>query len=240
MSFFVPERFFDLASPEFMDRPSNDPVLLRQDLINLRRINKYFGGITAVRSNLLSLLAGTEPAGEISILDIATGSADHPIEIVRMMRSHGQKVRITAIDKNPQILEIAKERVQSFPEIDIAFGDALALTYEDKSFDIVLCSLAIHHFSTEDAVGILRAMNRLSRLGFILNDLNRSTIAAWTVWLYTHLTSRNPLTLNDSYISVLRAFIPDELSVMSRKAGIQRFTIQTQPFFRLILIGYHP
>lgn len=239
MSFFVPKRFFDPASPEFIDRPANDPALLRQDLINLQRINKYFGGITAIISNLFSLLAGTGAAKEISILDLATGSADHPVEIAKAMRVRRRKVRITAVDKNPQILELATESTRAFPEIEVVPGDVLALSYEDKSFDIVLCSLAIHHFSSEEAVTILRAMNRISRLGFIVNDLNRSRSAAWTVWLYTHLTSLNPLTLNDSYISVLRAFTPVELKEMALRSEIQQFRIETRPFFRLILIGSH-
>lgn len=237
MALFVPMRRFDPAKLEMMDLPDNDPALLAEDLKNLRTINRYFGGFAAIGKTILPFFHGVASDKPVEILDLATGSADHPIEIARIARTLGRRARIVAVDKNPQILEIAYRRTQGIPEIEVARKDLLQLDFADASFDIVLCSLALHHFSREDAVKILSEMNRLSRIGFIVNDLNRSWIAAWTTWLYTHATSRNPLTLNDSYVSVLRAFTPGELSEIAMEARIKRFEIMTRPFFRLILVA---
>lgn len=237
MPLFVPIRRFDPARPELMDLPSNDTVLLAEDLKNLRTINRYFGGFAAIGKTILPFFHGLAPDKPVEILDLATGSADHPVEIARIAKNLGRKIRIVAVDKNPQILEIAHRRTQGIPEIEVAQKDLLQLDFADGSFDIVLCSLALHHFSREDAVRILAEMNRLSRVGFIVNDLNRSWIGAWTAWLYTHATSRNPLTLNDSYVSILRAFTPGELSEMAVEAGLKEFHVMTRPFFRLILVG---
>ena len=237
MALFVPMRRFDPAKPEMMDLPGNDPALLAEDLKNLRTINRYFGGFDAIGKTMLPFLRGVAPEKPVEILDLATGSADHPEEIARIAGKLGRTVRIVAVDRNPQILEIARRRTRGIPEIEIAQKDLLQLDFADASFDIVLCSLALHHFSREDAVKILSEMNRLSRVGFIVNDLSRSWIGAWTAWLYTHSTTRNPLTLHDSYASVLRAFTPVELREMAVEAGIKKFDIMTRPFFRLILVG---
>ena len=237
VNLLIPRRRFDASRPEMIDRTDNDPTLLAEDLQNLRTINRYFGGISAVRSNILTFFKHDASRKTFEFLDLATGAADLPIEILRVAENLERDVRILAVDKNPQILEMAQERTGAYRKITLEQRDLLQLGYEDKSFDIVLCSLAIHHFSRSDAVTILREMNRLSRLGFIVSDLNRSWIGAWTAWLYTHATTRNPLTLNDSYLSVLRAFTPDELRQMAIEAGIEKFEIMIRPFFRLILVG---
>ncbi|MEK6565210.1 MAG: methyltransferase domain-containing protein [Bacteroidota bacterium] len=237
MALFVPMRRFDPAKPEMMDLPGNDPALLAEDLKNLRTINRYFGGFDAVAKTILPFFRSVASDKTVEILDLATGSADHPVEIARIAEKLGRRVHIVAVDRNPQILEIARRRTQGIPEIEVARKDLLQLDFTDGSFDIVLCSLALHHFSRQDAVGILTEMNRICRIGFIVNELNRSWIAACTAWVYTHVTTRNPLTLNDSYASVLRAFTPGELQEMAVEAGIKKFDITIRPFFRLILAG---
>lgn len=239
MDFLIPPRQFNPAVPEMMDRPTDDVAMLRDDLKNLRTINKYFGGLAAVRRNVLPLFQKIGNEKTIEILDLATGSADHPLALVKLACKLKRSIRLTAIDRNPVMLAVAREQTASYPEIEIRDGNILSPTFPDKSFDIVLCSLAIHHFSREDAVTILRNMARLSRVGFIVNELNRSWIGAWTAWLYTHLTTLNPMTLYDSYVSVLRAFTPDELASMARETEMEKFEIKTQPFFRLILIAQH-
>lgn len=237
VSLFIPPRYFNPAVPEMMDRPNADPSVLDDDLNNLRVINKYFGGLSAVRKNIIPLLKRIESGKTVTILDLATGSADHPLELAKLGKKINRTLYITAVDKNPVMLNIARERTKGYGNITVEEQDILNPDYPDKNFDIVLCSLAIHHFSREDAITILRQMNRLSRVGFIVNDLNRSWLGAWTAWLYTHITTRNPMTLYDSCISVLRAFTPQELKEMAREAGICYFTIKTQPFFRLVLVG---
>ncbi|MBI4427637.1 MAG: methyltransferase domain-containing protein [Ignavibacteriales bacterium] len=239
MNLFVPNRRFDRAKPEMIDGDDNDPVLLEQDLSNLRTINRFFGGLSAMRDALPRFLERVPPSRTAEILDLATGSADHPVEIVGLARKMKRLVRIVAVDRNPQILEIARKYTEGYSEISLVRKDLRHLDFGDKSFDIVLCSLAIHHFSNEDAVAILREMHRLSRVGFMVNDLERSWIGAWTAWLYTHATTRNPLTLNDSCLSVLRAFTPDELRDIALQAKVQNFQVYRKPFFRLILVAAH-
>ncbi|MBI2620198.1 MAG: methyltransferase domain-containing protein [Ignavibacteriales bacterium] len=238
MSFLIPRRQFDPAIQEMMDRSETDPDVLRDDLANLRTINKYFGGLEANRKSILPLFQEIPAERELTILDLATGSADQPIALVRFARREGRKIRIVALDKNPVMLSVARAECSAFPEITIEERDLLTLPYPDNSFDFVLCSLAIHHFSRGDAIEILRSMKRLSRVALVVHDLHRSWITAWAAWLYTHLTTRNPITLFDSYLSARRAFTAEELESMAREAGVHRKTITRYPFFRLVLVGF--
>ncbi len=225
--------------PEMMDRDDNDPELLRQDLRNLRTLNRLFGGYAALQRHILPLLSRIEQHRVVRILDLATGSGDHPIQLIRLARALGRSFAITAVDRHDQILACARETTKEYPEITLAQADMRALNFPPASFDIVLCSLALHHLKTPDAIAVVREMYRLSTTGFIVNDLSRSTHAAWVVRLFTELTMRNPLTLNDSFASVLRAFTPAEMSAMASAAGVPAFRIYRHAFFRLVLVGEH-
>jgi SAM-dependent methyltransferase len=190
MSLFVPTRRFDPAVPEMMDRRDSEPTMLRDDLQNLRTINRLFGGWKAVRRSVLPLLGKIENGREVRILDLATGSADHPLELIKLARQHRRSVHITAVDRNPLMLQISRERTAHHPDIAVEEKDLRRLDHESASFDIVICSLAMHHFSRDDAVRILRSLNRVR---FIVNHLNRTRVAAWSANPYTHRTARDPI-----------------------------------------------
>ncbi len=240
MSIFVPRRNYDPVDPEVMDRPGNDPELLAGDLENLRVINRRFGGLRAIRRNILPLIGRIDPQRTIEILDLGTGSADYPVHLATWLKNLGRKVHIEAVDKNPFMVGIGREMTSAFPEITVKEMDVLSLPYPDRSFDVVLCSSAIHHFSRRDVVRILSEMNRLSRFGFVVNDLHRSWLGAWTVWLYAHLSTTNPITRHDAYVSILRGFRENELAGMAQEAEVRSFVVVRQVFFRLILTGMHP
>ena len=219
-----------------MDVPDADRKTLEDDLKNLRTINRYFGGISALQNAVLPMVMKRVNGDVTTILDLATGSGDHPAALARIFRRLGKPVRITAVDRNDVMLSVARRQASGAGEIVFERGDILNLKYEAGSFDIVTCSLAIHHFSRDNAIHILREMNRISRLGFVVNDLSRSYAGALTAWLYTRLTTRNPMTRYDSVASVLRAFTKEELSAMAVEAGVDPIRIYTAPLFRLVAV----
>ena len=57
-----------------VDLPDADPELLRGELRNLRRINRYFGGHSAVRKALMPMLIHVPFDHTVELLDLATGS----------------------------------------------------------------------------------------------------------------------------------------------------------------------
>ena len=219
-----------------MDRPEADPKMLEDDLRNLRIINRYFGGLRALQNAVLPMVRSVASEETISILDLATGSSDQPVALVEAFKSIGRRVRVVAVDRNEKMLEIARKIASGIEEIKFERGDLMNLPYQDESFDIVTCSLAIHHFSREDGVKLLREMNRISKLGFVVNDLSRSYIGAAAAWLYTRITTRNPMTRYDSVISVLRAFTKEELTSMAVEVGVVGIKVYTTPLFRLLAV----
>jgi ubiquinone/menaquinone biosynthesis C-methylase UbiE len=219
-----------------MDRPGADPEVLEDDLRNLRIINRHFGGLRALRKAVLPMAERVNTDEKITILDLATGSGDQPVALVRAFRQIGGRLHITAVDRNEVMLATARKHAAGMKEITFERHDIMNLPYDNGSFDIVTCSLAIHHFSRENGVKLLREMNRISKIGFVVNDLSRGHIAALTAWIYTRLTTTNPMTRYDSVISVLRAFTKDELIAMVGEAGVGPTRIYTAPLFRLLAV----
>jgi ubiquinone/menaquinone biosynthesis C-methylase UbiE len=121
-------------------------------------------------------------------------------------------------------------------EIRFEHADIRGLRYPDRSFDIVLCSLAIHHFSWAGAVRLLQEMDRLCRIGFILNDLSRNYLALAGAWVYTRFTTTNIMTRSDAIASLLAAFTKDEFGRMANEACVGPLELFRAPVFRLIAV----
>jgi ubiquinone/menaquinone biosynthesis C-methylase UbiE len=231
MSWLVPPRRFDPAVPEIMDRPGQDPDLLREDLDVLEKINAWLGGHRIA----LRYLAQLSPPPR-TILDLATGAGDVPRVIARWARKRSLEVQITAVDVNPDILRIASERCAAFPEIRIESKNILALPYPPRSFDVVLCALTLHHFAETDAVAILRRIGELARVGYVVNDLRRNRIAIALSKFMARTIITNPIARFDAPASCERAFSVEELRMMAERAGLKNFQIRKHPVFRACIV----
>jgi hypothetical protein len=69
----------------------------------------------------------------------------------------------------------------------------------------------------------------------VIVDLTRGPIAYAGVWLLTHLTTRNRVTRNDGPLSVQRAFTPDEMMSMARKAGLEQAEMRKTGPVRMLM-----
>ncbi len=221
---------------ELLDGSAFGQAELAQNFRDIRRVNQLLGGTSTVLRHLPRLLATTPPSRPVTILDLATGAADIPVAVARWMRKRGHPVTIVASDFSDSILALAREAVGDHPEITLARHDARSVPLPDKQFDIVLCSLALHHFAPDDAVAVLREMDRLARGGFILNDLRRDRLGYAAAWIASRLTTRNRLTRNDAPLSVRRAYTPTELDLLLRRAGVADAVISTHLWFRMAAV----
>ena len=219
-----------------MDLADYDAGQLAANLRDIRRVNHLLGGTRTVLRHLPDLVASLPAARPVTVLDLATGSADIPVAISAWAKCHGRPISITASDSSDDMLAIAAEHVAGDPAITLACHDARAVPLPDKGFDLVVCSLSLHHFPPAEAVAVLREMDRLARAGFILNDLRRSNVGFAAAWVASRLTTRNRLTRNDAPLSVRRAYTPAELADLLQRAGIAGATISTHPWFRMAAV----
>jgi len=85
----------------------------------------------------------------LSILDLATGTADLAIELAR----RNPQAHIIGMDFSEKMLEIGKEKVAKYgleSQIDLQPGDAAALPFMDNSFDAVTVAFGVRNFEHLD------------------------------------------------------------------------------------------
>jgi ubiquinone/menaquinone biosynthesis C-methylase UbiE len=174
-------RKFDPELLELMDRPDPSTAELARALINLQKLNRHFGSYRIIRHFLNRWI---KPGETVTILDACTGFGDIPRLLVEWARRRGSKVKVLAVDMQSATLEIAQQRSALFPEISFAQADIRSFETGDR-FDIVLCSLALHHFGWQEAVDILQRLSRLSRRAVLISDLARSITGILGVYLLT-------------------------------------------------------
>jgi 2-polyprenyl-3-methyl-5-hydroxy-6-metoxy-1,4-benzoquinol methylase len=237
MSALVPHRQFDPDCPEQLDRPGMDRAVLREELTTLERFNRCLGGHWLVLHYVKRFVEAAKPAS-LSLLDLATGSADIPRAIAAWARKRGLPVDITAVDRNADVLHMARESCRNWPEIRFEQHDLRDLPHPAGRFDLVLCSLALHHFTATDAIAILRRIRELARCGYIVNDLCRNWPAILTVTLVTRFLARSPVFRQDAVMSCRAAFTLEELHGLAGQAGLEGFQIRRHHgFFRIVLEG---
>ena len=213
------KRRFDPAEPELMDRPQPVSAELERDLENLRQLNRYFGSYAVV---LRFIRRWIEPGDQLRIVDLATGSGDIPRLIIDHARKIGAKVEIHALDQQAATLEIARKLSVDYPEISFVGANILEWNPVNR-YDIVLNSLALHHFTEEDAVRLLRHCHELSRKFVLISDLRRGFLATVGVYLLTAVIFREPMTRIDGRLSAARAFSFAEIHDLARRAGWKDF-----------------
>ena len=221
---------------EWMDEPSQPEADVAASLHDIGRVNRFLGGTMVTLGHLRRLLR-RHPAGvPVTLLDLATGGGDIPRAVVRWGRRRGLPFRCVCLDVNPVVLGIAERESAGYPELEFLRGDARRVGFADGAFDVVACSMALHHFGPEDAVQILREMDRLSRKGLVLNDLRRSRWGWLGIWLLTRLLPANRLTRHDGPASTLRAYTPAELRGLAEGAGLRNAEVHSHPFCRMALV----
>lgn len=207
-----------------MDDPAVDPQRLDKALRYIRTVNKRLGGVHALLGRLEPWTHRWPADRPITMLDIATGSADLPIEAVRWARGRGFDLRVTGVDLHETTLELARDHVAQHSDVADAItlerADALALDerFEMMSFDYVHAGLFLHHLKEIQILTVLRIMDRLARRGIIWNDLVRSTAARAVIHLLT--IGRDEIVRHDARVSVEAGFTRREVLDYARRVDL--------------------
>lgn len=216
------------AGRELIDDPIDSLQELEESFQDIEAANRWLGGFRALK-------AGALRHGVHDVLDVGTGSADMPRELLRAARARGRSLRVVCTDVNPAMLEVARLRGAADPALSFAREDGTALTYPDAAFDAAMCNLSLHHFDERSAVLMLRELRRVSRVTPVVTDLRRSRVAWALAWVLSRLHSRNRLTRHDAPMSVLRAYTPSEAIDLARRAGWANPRVRLVAFFRMVL-----
>lgn len=206
---------------ELLDGPLADAPVLRDNLRDLGRANRWTGGTDLSRQAIDAL---APPPLAISVLDVGTGGADIPVALLDNARRQGRALTVTAVDLRSEVLAAARAAnpaLDHTPGLTLDVADGRSLPYSDGSFDVVHASLVLHHLEPDEAVAFLREMGRVSRLGVVINDLGRAPITLFGAWLLSHACTRNAFSRHDASLSARRAYTKEEVIELLWQAGLR-------------------
>jgi ubiquinone/menaquinone biosynthesis C-methylase UbiE len=225
LRFLTPSRHY---GTEILDGRDVDPTARERSHHDVMRSNVLFGGR---RAALLALdEAFRELSGSATMLDVGSGLGDLSAEARAAAQRRGLHLTTVGIDEAPTLLRAAGPRLDAR-----VCADALRLPFADASVDVVLCSQTLHHFADDDAVALLRELNRVGQHRVVVSDLRRSWIAALGFRVAASALQFHPITRHDGVVSVLRGFTAPELRRMIGEAtdGLARAVVRHRLGYRL-------
>jgi len=212
---------------------------LRKNLDELEIINKWLGGnavVTAALDEIIKKFALKNQT--LTIADLGCGGGDILREVASWAKKKQTPVNLTGIDANMFMVQYAQQKCATYPNIQVKQENIFSPAFKQTHFDIIICSLFCHHFTSEELISLLSQLQSQALKAVIINDLHRHPLAYYSIKWLTKLFSKSYLVKNDAPLSVLRAFRKSEIKYILAVAGITNYSLQWQWAFRWKLIIY--
>ncbi|HLN62757.1 MAG TPA: methyltransferase domain-containing protein [Symbiobacteriaceae bacterium] len=204
-----------ITATEILDQSVGDLAQLADSFREVFGVNRYLGGLRVLQHHLAPWV---KARWNLTLVDVAGGTGDVAAALAGWARRRGTDLQATVLENHPQVLELACNRPGA--AYTVTEGDARCLPFGDGTFDVAVCNLALHHFEPDEATAVLRELHRVSRLGWVVTDLDRHPLAYAGARLLAAAVWRSPITRHDGPLSVRRSYRPREVAALLRQAGV--------------------
>lgn len=210
---------------ELMDAPDLAPQPHHLALRGLQRVNQLSGTARTLTAGILRNLKTSksfDAERPLRVLDLACGGGDVTLSVALRLNAVGLQAKVFGWDRSETAIEFARHRASSHPageHVRFATRDALSVTADDD-FDIITCTLFLHHLSNEEAGALLPLFYSAARRMVIIDDLRRTQFGYLLARVGCQLLSRSSIVHVDGPLSVRAAFIESELDGLAQQAGL--------------------
>ena len=233
MSFLV-DTSHRSSEMEIMDDFTMEGALFRDTLDKLEIINRFLGGNSVTINGLKKLIKNHPKNKTITIVDLGCGNGDILRDISKFGRKNNYSFKLVGIDANLAAIEYAKELSKEYSELSFKTIDVLSEDFKKQSYDVVLCTLFLHHFKNEELISFLKTTTNKATIGVVVNDLHRHKLAYYLFKLIGFFI-KNKMVRQDGLTSVLRAFKRKDLENIAKEMKVH-FSIQWKWAFRYLWI----
>ena len=218
MSLFLNTTYRSDAT-ELMDDFSMKGELLRDTLDKLGKINKWLGGNHVTLNGLRQLLKNQPKEKVLTIVDLGCGHGDILRLIADFGRKHNYSFELIGIDANQDAIEYADELSVAYEELSFRSVDVFSEEFRAMEYDIVLSTLFLHHLNEDEIQALLNTVTTKAKLGVVINDLHRSSMA-YGLFKLLGLVISNHMIVQDGLTSILRAFKRKEIEQISSQLNL--------------------
>ncbi len=217
--------------PELLDTDCGTPAEVVASLGDLRRINRWFGGV-ATTEDMVWRVAREINSSSLSLLEVAAGTGYVPETVHERLRHRGLSLQITSLDRAASHLNFYLNNGDR-----AVAADALALPFRDASFDLLSSNLFAHHLSPQELVQFVNEALRVCRVAVLINDLVRHPLHISLVYAGMPLY-RSRLTRHDAPASVRQAYTVQEMQTLLAQTRTAKVEIHRHYLFRMGVIAW--
>lgn len=225
--------------PEVMDQPDLDPAAHGRALDGLGRIHVVSRSVATLWPPLREM-ANASRGAPLRVLDLACGGGQVAIGLAQRARAEGADLEISGCDRNRVALDYAR-RLAARCGVPVGFH---ALDVVDEplpaGFDVVCCTLFLHHLDEAAAFALLQKMARAARHAVLVADLRRTRLGHALAWAGCRLLTRSPVVHTDGTRSVRAAFTTAEIGRLAARAGLAGATVAEHWPQRFVLMWRRP
>ncbi len=214
-----------IDAPEILDSDACSAADVATSMRDLGRVNRWFGGV-ATTQRMVERVAQTAGAAHLSLLEVAAGSGEVPQMVQQRLARRGVTLDVILLDRSRSHLpgrNCAGE--YCIPKNRGIVADALALPFVDDAFDLVSCSLFVHHLNADLLTQFVRDGLRVSRRALLINDLIRHPLHLALAYAGLPIM-RSRVAWLDGLTSVRRAYLPDEIRSVLTSAFSPRVRVE--------------
>ena len=218
--------------PEIMDDFDMKGEVLRDALDKIAKINQLLGGNKLTLNGVNSILKQYPNQEKITIVDVGCGNGDMLRTLADYAITNAIELELIGIDANQFTVDYAQKLSSHYPNISYRCEDIFDKAFENLSYDIVLCTLTLHHFKEEEIIKLLSVFKTNAKLGIVINDLQRSSISYRLFQALCFFFRLNDMSREDGLVSILRGFKKPELEQFSKKLQFKNYSIEWKWAFR--------
>jgi 2-polyprenyl-3-methyl-5-hydroxy-6-metoxy-1,4-benzoquinol methylase len=206
-------------TPELMDDPGLDASEHARALRGLARLNR----LSRSDAILWPAVRGAAAAGGggVSLLDIAAGSGDVAVRLARRAELAGIALELSVCDISGVALAAAARRAErAGVRLELWRHDAVGAPIS-RRFDLVTCSLFLHHLDREAALMLLRHAAAAAGRVLLVSDLRRDFAGLAAAWAASRVVTRSRVVRVDAVKSVRAAYTMSEVAGLAHEAGLR-------------------
>ena len=205
-------------------------MLFRSRIVgDLRRSNRWLGGVAAARWGIARLLGPADRGRTITLLDVGTGVGDVPAALAQW----GDRRGITIVPLGMQRLADAA-RTAAGAKVHALRADAAAPPFAADTVDLVMMSQTLHHFDDASAIRLLRSIATIARRGVLICDLRPARGAALGYRIAGPVLGLHRVTIADGVTSLARGYTSARLAALCRAAGMNGAVATRRPLARVV------
>lgn len=228
----MPNTKYRTEASEIMDDFAIEGEELRDALDKIASINQFLGGNKLTLQGVAKVLEPISKEKEITIVDVGCGNGDMLRQLANFGKENNWNFKLIGIDANSFTVDYARKLSLEYSNISYRCEDIFHEEFEKLKYDILLCTLTLHHFKNEEIIKLISIFQKNARVGIIINDLERSNIAYRSFQALCFIFRLNRMSREDGLTSILRGFKKQELIDFSEKLSLKKYTIQWKWAFR--------